>query len=83
MNLTYHTLMRSCYKPDKIFSNAWWDRRLKGLKEPRLAHSFHPVFIFTRHFVPRSESFAFRMRRPKGDNQLFSTIYKKFPENTL
>ena len=42
-----------------------------------------PVFIFTPHFVPRSESFAFRMRRPKGDNQLLSTIYKKFPENTV
>ena len=26
MNLTYQTVMRSCYKPGKILSNARWER---------------------------------------------------------
>ena len=26
MNLTYHTVMRSCYKRGKILSNARWER---------------------------------------------------------
>ena len=25
-NLTYQTVMRSCYKSREIFSNAWWER---------------------------------------------------------
>ena len=29
-NLTYQTVMRSCYKPGKIISNARWERTLPG-----------------------------------------------------
>ena len=32
-NLTYQTVMRSCYKPGKIISNARWERTFpKGLQ---------------------------------------------------
>ena len=32
-NLTYQTVIRSCYKPGKIISNAQWERTLpKGLQ---------------------------------------------------
>ena len=30
MNLTYQTIMRSCYKPGKILSDARWERRSLG-----------------------------------------------------
>ena len=30
MNLTYQTVMRSCYKPGKILSDARWERRSLG-----------------------------------------------------
>ena len=49
MNLTYQTVMRSCYKPGKILLNARWERTSpEGRRILIKSEAFH-----TRHEVRR------------------------------
>ena len=53
MNLTYQTVMRSCYKPGKIRSNARWERTLpKGLQ--RFSGALDNYFTRLMYIYPHS-----------------------------
>ena len=51
MNLTYQTVMRSCYKPGKILSAARWERKSPGpIRKAKTQVTLYKLKKFTSSF---------------------------------